>query len=263
MIKNILSLTNKLVPSYLGLKGLEKLNPKLQRFITSSAGAGYGADAVMDFIRDRMQGSSAKAEKNRLEEGLHKGNLRPDEKASLQEINNSQQKTDTFQKAASTGIGLAGGLALNAVEGLGGLASSNEEPPSDMPQQEKELLPGQQSLEDILWQRAQQGKTKVGDPDVTEFLKTAHQLIKYRGLNDRREFDQLWNQFRQMKESGLPIEQIVQSLIGAYNPEGQMPNFGGVQPRQSQGQQQGQPNQATEQLMQALQLAAEARKRRQ
>ncbi len=84
MINKLLALASKYVPVGLGIKGIGKIDPRLEKFFTAAALAGYGADEAMGFVRDRLEGKTvANAdEQDRLDQGSSQGTLRPDEGAA-------------------------------------------------------------------------------------------------------------------------------------------------------------------------------------
>ena len=110
MIARILPLLNKLLPTGLAFKGLQKLDPRIGKFITGSMAAGYTIDQSLDFLRNKFQ---------KGEEG-EGNNLRPDERAAKREVQNSKEIPNFLQTAAAVGGGLGAGA-------LGMMGSGEEE----------------------------------------------------------------------------------------------------------------------------------------
>ncbi len=132
MINRILPLLNKLVPAGLAFKGLQKLDPRIGRFL-KIAGASYGLEGALDFLRDKFETPGAKSNEKYLQSNLGTGNLRPDQEASLQQIENSKQLPRLLGQAASGATALAGGA------GLAGLASQAlESGLNENPQQQQQ-----------------------------------------------------------------------------------------------------------------------------
>jgi hypothetical protein len=111
LLTRALQLLNKLVPAGMAIKGLSKIDPKLSNFVTNALGAGYTADNVVEYLRERFAAPGQTMEKNRLEEQAQKGSLTPEEKIS----HNKRKQEGMIPTAIGTAVGLATGLG-----GLGG-----------------------------------------------------------------------------------------------------------------------------------------------
>lgn len=146
MINRILPFLNRLLPPALAFKGLQKLDPRIGKFLTVAAGS-YGVDGALDFLRDKFQTESSKAGEQRTRSNLGTGNLRPDEEAVYQQVQNSRQIPNLLMNAAKTGAGIAGGAGLAGLgaQALGGLMEGDQaqqigqQTPSE--QQRKEDVP--------------------------------------------------------------------------------------------------------------------------
>ena len=110
MINKVLPLLNEFLPSALAIKGLSKVDPRISNFLTGALSAGYGADAAIDFLRDRLSTTAQKSERRRLESRVERGTARPDEMAGLNRIETSEQVPRLAANLATGAAGLAGGL---------------------------------------------------------------------------------------------------------------------------------------------------------
>lgn len=104
LLARAVPLLNKLIPSSLAVKGLSKINPKLATFVTDSLAAGYTADNVLDYLRNRLTSSGEQMEKQRLEGA---SSLTPQERNILHKRNQEAGAG----KLAATAIGLGTGLS--------------------------------------------------------------------------------------------------------------------------------------------------------
>lgn len=104
-LSKILPWLNQALPVGAAVKGLGKVNPKMSDFIYKSIGAGYGADQILDFIRNKLEPEGQQREEGRLRSKEAQGSLRPDEKISL----DSRRDTDKLQSTVSAGAGLVAG----------------------------------------------------------------------------------------------------------------------------------------------------------
>lgn len=102
MTAALIPFMNKLLPAWLALKGIAKLNPKLGNFIQKSVGTGIAAEHVLDYVRGRVMPPGDSAERERLESG----SLTPQEKSAL----GKRKQEGALGTAIGTGIGLATGL---------------------------------------------------------------------------------------------------------------------------------------------------------
>jgi hypothetical protein len=141
MIKKILSLINPILPLELAMKALNKADPRVRKFLTTSAKAGIGANAALDFLRNNFKDTSQEAENKRLVEGQVHGTLRPDEGASLSERRDRANKNKNLGTLVKSATSLAGGSGL--LGRLGGLLDE-EEPLSLTEIRERENIVRQQ-----------------------------------------------------------------------------------------------------------------------
>ena len=139
MISRIIPLLNKYIPTALAFKGIQKINPKLQKFASGAIAAGYTTDQVVDYLRNRISG-----------EHNEEFGQRPEEQASKAQVENSKQ----LPRALATGATLAGG----ALGGLAGLASMGMDGKQNQAVQPDEIqqMPQQQQQGQI--QGQQQGQ---------------------------------------------------------------------------------------------------------
>jgi len=118
-----------------------------------------------------------------------------------------------------------------------GLSSSSQQPPIGsnvtsvtQPQQSMQpkgisIIPDQVRQEsDALWARLQKGVVNHPDKDVKALLKIANDMFKYQGLK-REDFDKLYDEFIQKKQTGVPLDQIAKDMfaIGGKT-EGKLPH---------------------------------------
>lgn len=111
MMNKILPFLNSLLPAGLAVKGLSKVDPRMAKFLTNATAAGFGTDAALSFLRNKLGIKGAKDQENQLQAGSAEGTLRPDEGAALEGVNETNRGLDLLQKGVSVGAGLAGGIA--------------------------------------------------------------------------------------------------------------------------------------------------------
>lgn len=116
LIARALPFFNKFIPAGIAVKGLSKIDPRLSAFAQNSLAAGYTAENVIDYLRDRMSPEGDKMESQRLETGASRGNLTSQEEAAL----GKRRQEGGLGKMIGAGVGLA--------TGLGSLAGSQEQP---------------------------------------------------------------------------------------------------------------------------------------
>ncbi len=116
MINRILPFLSNLIPGALAVKGLSKVDPRLSKFFSNAATAGFGTDAALNFLRNKLTSPASQSEQQRLQAGMQRGNLRPDEQASFQNIKHSQAPANAIQKSISAATGLGAGI-IGGVDG--------------------------------------------------------------------------------------------------------------------------------------------------
>lgn len=116
MISQILPFLNQLLPAGLAVKGLSKLDPRMSKFFTNAAAAGFGTSAALDYLRNKFTPEGKQSNERSLKEGNIQGTLRPDESAALQSNQEANRGLDLAKKGISGAVGLGAGL-LGDMEG--------------------------------------------------------------------------------------------------------------------------------------------------
>lgn len=106
MLNELKPLLNKYIPATFALKGVGKKDPKINKFINMATKAGFGTEAILDFIRDKYESAGTKQERSRLESRAGTGTLRPDELGSLQK----QKSMDNLTSAIGGVVGIGSGI---------------------------------------------------------------------------------------------------------------------------------------------------------
>ena len=112
LLSRVVPMLNKALPAGLAVNGLKKISPKIASFATNAASVGYSTDAILDYLRHLTQSEGENQEEERLKKGQSQGQLRPDEKTSL----NKRKVPEKLLKVASLAAGLGSGLEAIAGE---------------------------------------------------------------------------------------------------------------------------------------------------
>ena len=113
-------LLSNLLPAAISVKGLSRIDPRFSKFIYNALSSGYGAENVVDYLRDRMAPEGDKMENERLEQGSQQGSLTSQERVALAK---RRQEKGTG-KAIAAGVGILSGLG-----GLSGGGQQQEQAP--------------------------------------------------------------------------------------------------------------------------------------
>lgn len=97
----------KYLPASLGIKALQKINPKFKNFFASAAAYGIDTNRALNYLTDRFESDSQRAYKNQLDRADSQGSIRPDEAASRAQISNQEIPGRVLKSAASI---ISGGL---------------------------------------------------------------------------------------------------------------------------------------------------------
>lgn len=244
----IVPFLSKYIPVPTALKGLSKVSPKLGQFIVDATTYGYGGDKIIDYLRNQIEGTDE--EKERLQAGGE--SLRPDESASLEQMNQRDAPARALQKGAATALGIAGGLS--------GFGEEESQPEEQQPQQsgiQPDLSAvnraGQTLATGRVAQQAFQPQQPEAQPGVMEGiseklkefvegrLAKGNPLAKIASLAKSHFFDEI----KAIEdETGSPFAQFLEGLYGK----------GREQARVKGLSQQGQP-QGTSDLMKNIALA--------
>lgn len=233
MTVRIGALLNKLVPEDLAIKGLSKIDPRIKKFFANSVSSGLGATAALNFLRNKFENPTIEAEKSRLKEGVKAGTLRPDERASYQEMRENDLRGNTLKQVATTSAALAGGPVVASLANMIPKGKSSEESKS----------------------------TNVGQPEniIAEYFPELHQFIVGH-LNQGRSHEeagalaQAQQKFQSPikkleKDTGSRFSQILRQVYAGSPSQSQTT----IQPQQSQSGGSGQRVQQMQQILQALQ----------
>ncbi len=127
----------KYLPASLGVKLLEKFNPKFKNYFTTAAAYGYDANRALDYLKERFENEAGKSFKGQLAQGERQGTLRPDEKVAKSQLENSEIPGRVARTAAAFGgAALAGGLPAGIAAGASqaaGDTQQNQAPQQPMP----------------------------------------------------------------------------------------------------------------------------------
>ena len=205
---SIAPLLSKLIPAPLAIKGLSKLNSKVGKFIFDATAYGYGADQILDYLRNQFEGTNQSKERSRLESGSP--SLRPDELASLEQMKQREAPSRLLQKGIATAAGLSGGLG-----GMEENEIQDEQPAAtsrSIPQvasiQEEQMQPPQGS-------QIPQGILEALSPKLKQFVEDriskGNPLARIADLAKAHFFEEI-NSIQ--KESGMRFADLLESLYG-------------------------------------------------
>jgi len=114
MIQSILPLLTRAIPAGVAVKKLMKTDSRMSNFIQGGLAAGYGADQLLEYLRNKTQTTGQKSDVAALERGAAAGTLRPGEQARLSKIQERQALTGAIPGAAALAGGIAGAVAPSA-----------------------------------------------------------------------------------------------------------------------------------------------------
>ncbi len=218
MLQRILPLLNRLLPVGLAYKGLQKIDPRIGKFLVTSAAGGIAMETSLDYLRQKF-GAETDDEKL-LQQRKSSGQIRPDEEAAQRQIQNSKQIPNAIGQAASLATGLGTGAISSAI--------------GDEEQAQQQDVPMQAGSGNIIEQYSPELFKEMSDlisKGNIPFHVAAHVYRKYKNIIDKIQ-----------KDNKVDWVQLVESLFGQ-----------GQQQQQIQQQQQQQGGPSDEQLMSAFQ----------
>jgi hypothetical protein len=249
MISKILPLLNRLIPSDLAKKALEKKIPGMSKFFAGTAGAGYSLESALDYVREQF-------------EQIPEEGLRPDQQAGLKRVqqgNVAGNALSKIPKAAATAA--TAGLAGAAIPGvIGSLFNGDQkgQPPAKEPSElsresistQFEEAQKEQSLAKIAPDIAQEI-----DFDLSNGLTLDDAIENIKGQPDIHG-KQVSNLERNLK---MPFAEIVKRFYTKNQSQPKQP----AQGTQQQAPQQPQPSgQGKEALLQGMKAITEAIQKR-
>ncbi len=226
---SIAPLLSKLIPAPLAIKGLSKLNSKVGKFIFDATAYGYGADQILDYLRNQFEGTHQTQERSRLESGSP--SLRPDELSSLEQMKQREAPSRLLQKGIATAAGLSGGL--------GGMEENEmqNQQPKEVSRSTTQVTPLQEEqMEPPQKRQSPQGILEALSPQLKQFVEDriskGGPLNRIAALAKSHFFDEV-NQIQQ--ESGMEFSDLLESL---YGQERNSARVMGLQQQPDQGKQQ-------------------------
>jgi hypothetical protein len=190
-ISKILPFLSRAIPASFALKGLSNINPSISDFVVNSFSAGYAADEVLGFLRNKFEPESEKQERSRLE------NLQaplPEEKIALTKKRQGEQIPNLIGTGIGLGAGIAGLAQSNQSQGIplpgAGQQAQAQPPPSPAPQavgqQQRQGLPNLPTAQQPPTQPIQMGPVQPGAPirmgmntPVAQIAPKLHQFIEH------------------------------------------------------------------------------------
>lgn len=205
---SIAPLLSKLIPAPLAIKGLSKLNSKVGKFIFDATAYGYGADQILDYLRNQFEGTHQTQERSRLESGPP--SLRPDELSSLEQMKQREAPSRLLQKGIATAAGLSGGL--------GGMEENEIEnqQPKEVSRSAPQVTPIQEEQMDApKGTQIPQGILEALSPKLKQFVEDriskGNPLARIADLAKAHFFEEI-NSLQE--ESGMAFADLLESLYG-------------------------------------------------
>jgi hypothetical protein len=127
------------------LKALGKFIPGIGSFVSGAYTAGYAADQILDFVKDKLESPAQRRNKAQLESRAEQGVARADEKANLSQMEQQQSPANALM-----------GLGNLAAQGAGGAASAGASAAQQQQEQAMREQAKQQQEEQQNAQMAQQ-----------------------------------------------------------------------------------------------------------
>lgn len=273
------------LPASLGVKALQKVNPKFKNYFANAAAYGYDATKALEYLSGRFESDSQKDYKNQLDQGAANNTLRPDEAMSRSEMSNQSMPG----KALRAGIGLLTGGLLGGIGDNGGSGSpaqvdeSQAQSPQGMqPQQpiSPQQPPGMGAAQPTASPGGQQPGTQgapSGSRPAAQDLTMGNILAKYSHELDQATSFQIYTgrqakdaatylrsqpKFRKViekmeKDTGMSFQQIIEGIYGMQGASQGAPQGGQAQ----QGQQGGNRSQILQMGQNLAQQVAQLKKR--
>lgn len=93
------------------LKAIGKFVPGIGQFVSGAYTAGYAADQILDFVKDRLETPAARRNRQQLESRASQGVARADEEAELSQQEQQRSPLNDLLGLGKLGAQAAGGIA--------------------------------------------------------------------------------------------------------------------------------------------------------
>lgn len=142
------------------LKAIGKFIPGIGNFVSGAFTAGYAADQILDFVKDKLETPAARRNRQQLESRSEQGVARPDENASLSQMEQQRSPLDALGGIAKLGGQAAGGV-LTARAG-----AEQQAKEQDMKEQELQLNQKKQQQSQQVQEKSDQRQTQQDQLDA-------------------------------------------------------------------------------------------------
>ena len=131
------------------LKAIGKFVPGIGQFVSGAFTAGYAADQILDFVKDKLESPAARRNRMQLQSRAEQGVARPDEQASLSQMEQ--------QRAPMEALGGLGKLGAQAIGGVASARAGAAQQANDQALQQGQI----QAQEAATQQRQAQGAAQL------------------------------------------------------------------------------------------------------
>lgn len=188
MLAKILPLLNRLIPSGIAKKALERKIPELTKYFAGSAGAGYGLESSIDFLREQFEPIEGK-------------NLRADEKAAGKRVQQSKFAGNAIKQAGKTalGAGVAGAAASAIPAVIGNLFQNPGQQSQQAASPQSPKKPAGDLSQESLFQQFNQGQNGQENQQGNSLIQMAPDIA------EEVEFD---------LANGITLEDAIENIKG-------------------------------------------------
>lgn len=222
-----------------------KVAPKIAPFISGAAGAGYAADQVLDFLRNKFANPAEKRERERLEARAQSGTARSDELAHLSQKEQAGQLGNILGGAGRLGSQIAGGLGtlgasnanaeqeqqraqqmeVQAQEAQAAKQAQYEQEQASKQAQYQQRLASQEEQRNYTRERyAKQDERRAAERAENEARRVAKENTKA-SIPDRKEFEKMESIADSILKSGIKESDIPSALAGLRFAPAQIKQF--------------------------------------
>lgn len=219
----------KYIPASVGIKALEKYNPKFKNYFAKVAAYGLDTNRALDYLSDRFGGSTGQNYKEELAQGEKQGTLRPDELASKSNLENREIPGKLLRSALSLGGGLIGagaslGSGLLNPEAQEEATTIKKSKPKKKPLMQQEEERFEQAKEESYFSKAYKALEKgrnVVEGKSDHILSEARPFFDRGDINSPDELKQFYNSYYRTRgnapERQQPNQGIDPKLMSAMN----------------------------------------------
>ena len=170
------------------LKAIGKFVPGIGQFVSGAFTAGYAADQILDFVKDKLESPAARRNRQQLESRSEQGVARSDENAELSQMEQQRAPGNALAGLGRLGAQAAGGIvSARAGAAQQGIENQQQQQQLQLQQADQQQQQQQQAQKISQYQEQQQERSqRQARQDQNDIIRRQAADIKNKENSERQ-----------------------------------------------------------------------------